>query len=101
MRYDAFPDPYDPFQWFVSGQVGIWNWERWTDDEFDRLFREGLEESDSGKREAIYLRMQEIMEDTGAYVWLTHEPSAIVYRNSIDPVIYPDANLYPPGFEWV
>ena len=74
---------------------------RGDDDEFDRLFQEGLEETEPGKREAIYLRMQEIMEDTGAYVWLTHEPSVMVYQNSVDPVIYPDAQLYAPGFEWI
>ena len=101
MRYGGSPDSYDPFQWFVSGQVGIWNWERWTDAEFDRLFQEGLEETDPEKRKTIYLRMQEIMEDTGAYVWLTHEPAVMVHRNAIDPVIYPDSQLYPPGFDWI
>ena len=50
MRYGGSPDSYDPFQWFVSGQVGIWNWERWTDAEFDRLFQEGLEEDRPEKR---------------------------------------------------
>ncbi len=30
--------------------------------------------TDNDKREEIYLRMQEIMEDTGAYVWITCDP---------------------------
>ena len=36
---------------------------------------------DTTKREQIYLRMQEIMEDTGAYVWLTFDPWFYVHRD--------------------
>ncbi|MFQ5984808.1 MAG: ABC transporter substrate-binding protein [Alphaproteobacteria bacterium] len=100
MQYGSSPDGYEPFQWFVGSQVGIWNWERWTNDEFDTLFQAGLEETDAGKREQIYLRMQAIMEDTGAYVWLTHQPIPMLHLDTLDPVIYPDGNIYPPWFEW-
>ena len=34
--------------------------------------------------------MGEIMEDTGAYLWITHEPEGIMHRSSIDPGILPD-----------
>ena len=39
MRYGTTPDPYEATQWFVSGQVGVWNWESWTSDEFDLLYQ--------------------------------------------------------------
>ena len=83
MRYGSGADPYEPFQWFVRDQVGIWNWERWSDDEFEALFKEGIAESDSSRRNEIYVRMQEIMEDTGAYVWLTHEAEVYVHRDNL------------------
>ena len=38
MRYGGSPDPFDHFQWFVRDQVGVWNWERWSDDEFEDLY---------------------------------------------------------------
>ncbi len=89
MRYGGSPDPFDHFQWFVEDQIGIWNWERWSSDEFEALYQRGIEESDIAERNRIYLRMGEIMEDTGAYVWLTHEPPGFMYRADIEPGLDP------------
>jgi len=83
MRYGAGADPYEPFQWFKRDQVGIWNWERWSDDEFEDLYLKGIAETDADKRSDIYIRMQEIMEDTGGYVWLTHEPEVFIHRDTL------------------
>jgi len=84
MRYGAGADPYEPFQWFKRDQVGIWNWERWSDDEFEALYQEGLVSTSDARRNEIYLRMQEIMEDTGAYVWLDHEAEVYVHRDTVE-----------------
>ena len=77
MRYGGSPDPFDHFQWFVRDQVGVWNWERWSTDEFDALYKSGIEESDIDERNRIYLRMGEIMEDTGPTYGspMSHRPS--------------------------
>jgi len=83
MRFGTAPDPYEATQWFVSDQVGVWNWERWTDPEYDRLYQQGIAETDRQKRREIYVRMQEIMEETGAYVWINHEPETYVHRSGI------------------
>ena len=93
MRYGTGPDPFSVMQWFVRSQVGIWNWERWSDDEFEDLYQKGLVETDVGMRNNIYLRMQEIMEDTGGYVWLTHEPESFVHSTALSPAIGPTGNL--------
>ena len=99
MRYATTPDPYESTQWFVSSQVGIWNWERWTDEEFDRLYDEGIAETDTAKREEIYLRMQEIMDETGAYVWINHEPEAYLHRADIKINTAPSGELNYRRFE--
>ena len=83
MRFGSMPDPYEASSWFVSSQVGIWNWERWKSDEYDSLFAEGIAESDPAKRNDIYLRMQDIMEETGAYVWICHEPETYIHPENI------------------
>ncbi len=93
MRFGSGPDPFEPFQWFVRDQIGVWNWERWSSDEFEDLHAKGIAEVDPAKRSAIYLRMQEIMEDTGAYVWLTHEPEAYVHRNDITARFAPSGEM--------
>ena len=83
MRFGTIPDPYEATQWFVSSQVGIWNWERWKSEEYDKLYQDGIAEIDPDKRRDIYLRMQDIMEETGAYVWINHEPEAFVHKTEI------------------
>jgi peptide/nickel transport system substrate-binding protein len=87
MRFGGSPDPHDMAQWFIRDQVGIWNWERWSDDEFEALYEAGQLETDLGKRNDIYVRMQEIMDATGAYVWIGHEPEVFAHRNTVKPYI--------------
>lgn len=98
MRFGTAPDPYEAAQWFVSDQVGVWNWERWKDPEFDRLYQQGLSETDEQKRHDIYVRMQEIMEETGAYVWINHEPETFVHRDTIEVKAAPSGELNYPLF---
>lgn len=93
MRFSGAPDPYEATQWFVSEQVGVWNWERWTDPEFDELYKKGIAESDPATRAEIYLRMQDIMEETGAYVWINHEPEPYAHRASIEISSAPSGEL--------
>lgn len=100
MRFGDTPDPSQMTQWYISEQVGVWNWERWKNPEFDELHKKGLVESDPKVRNEIYLRMQQIMEDTGAYVWITHEPVVAIYRDTIEPVILPGPHPYFPWFKW-
>ncbi len=98
MRFGAGPDPYGQFQWFVRDQVGIWNWERWSSDEFEKLFEELVAESDSEERHKIAIRMQEIMEETGAYVFLTHEPEVFVHKDDVNPRFAPSGETMLPAF---
>ena len=98
MTYVGSPDPADHMQWFVKDQIGIWNWERWSDPEFEELWAQGLVEQDPKTRADIYVRMQEIMEDTGAYVWLTHDPLAYLHRDSFVPELDPAGIALVYGF---
>ncbi len=93
MRYGSGPDPFEPMQWFIRDQVGVWNWERWSSDEFESLYADGIAEVDPDVRAKIYLRMQQIMEDTGAYVWLTHEPEVFIHRADINAQFAPSGEM--------
>ena len=99
-RYGDAPDPSQMYQWYISAQVGIWNWERWKSEEFDRLYDEGLAETDPAKRDAIYQRMAEILDETAAYVYLTHEPIPHIYRTNHKPVINLNAQYDFPQSKW-
>ena len=89
MAFRAGPDPDDVLQWFTKDQIGSWNWERWSDPEYDRLRASALSEKDPQKRVDMCLRMQEIMENTGAYVWITYPAVLIGCRKGVKPSFFP------------
>jgi peptide/nickel transport system substrate-binding protein len=89
-RFNNEADPSWATAWFVSSQIGLWNWERFSNAEFDRLDVEGKSEADPAKRGAMYVRMQDLMEESGSYVFLAHPVNASIYRDTIKPALTPD-----------
>ncbi len=89
-RFSMNPDPSYATAWFTSEQIGVWNWERFRSDEFDQLHAAGSAETDPAKRDQIYRHAQDLMEDSGAYRFITHEAMAVLYRDTIVPALRPD-----------
>lgn len=98
LRYAVAPDPAWALMWFTCDQVGVWNWERWCDAEFDRLLAAGAAELDPAKRDPLYRKAQDLMEESGAYVFVAHEPAACLYRESIVPANKPNNDLVLTDF---
>lgn len=88
--YMSNPDSFFATQWFTPKQVGVWNWERFNSEEFGRLHDMAIAEPDSAKRSTMYQRMQDLMEESGCYRFITHGLTPIVYRNTIVPALRPD-----------
>jgi peptide/nickel transport system substrate-binding protein len=89
-RYSMTPDPYYATAWFTQDQVGVWNWERFRSEEFDKLHDDAQAELDNDKRSAMYRKAQDLMEDSGAYRFITHEATPVIYRNTVKPALRPD-----------
>ena len=89
-RFSSQADPSWATAWFVSSQIGQWNWERFRNPEFDRLHEEAKSELDVNKRNAVYIHMQDLMEESGSYVFLTHGVNASLVRDTIQPGLSPD-----------
>ncbi len=92
VRFSMQPDPSWATVWFTSAQIGEWNWERFSSKEYDSLHEQALLEPDAAKRQAMYVRMQDLMEESAAYVFLTHGVNAVLYRNHLKPALTPDGN---------
>lgn len=97
-RFGTAPDPSWTSAWFVCDQVGVWNWERVCNPEFDDLHEKALAETDSEKRADMYRRMQDLMELSGAYVFLTHGVNAVMYKDWLVPPILPHGLYMSPQF---
>jgi peptide/nickel transport system substrate-binding protein len=91
-RFVMQPDPSWATVWFTSAQIGEWNFERISNPEYDQLHEKALAEPDPAKRHAMYVRMQDLMEQSGAYVFLTHGVNAALYRNHLKPAFTPDGS---------
>src|SRR5690606_28259258 len=98
MAYTTGPDPADALQWFQADQVGVWNWERWKNDEWETLWTQALSERDTAKRGEMYHRMQDIMEDTGAYVFITFYSRLYGISEKIKPAFDPRGDYWLLGF---
>ena len=70
----------------------MWNWERFNSAEFKALHEEGLVESDIAKRDEIYKKMQALMDESGSYVFLTHEVVGVIHRDTIQPGLKPNGD---------
>jgi peptide/nickel transport system substrate-binding protein len=56
-------------------------------------------ETDPAARDRMYRRMQDLMEASGAYVFLTHEINAAVFRDNLAPALLPDGGVVLPDFQ--
>jgi peptide/nickel transport system substrate-binding protein len=89
-RFSMQPDPSWATEWFTRSQIGVWNWESFDSEEFDNLVTAGKVELDDAKRDAMYKKMQDLMEESGCYVFLTHEVAGVMYRNSVAAGLKPN-----------
>ena len=88
-RFNGKHDPNFIMQWFVSKQIGEWNWQRWNSPEFDALYAQSASEVDPAKRRQLVADAQRLMDKSAAFVWLTNEVNILVYRNWIRPAGVP------------
>lgn len=89
-RYSMTPDPYYATSWFTTEQVGHWNWEQHSNAEFDQIHQAAFKESDLAKRDAMYQKAQDLMEESGAYRFLTHGATPVVHSAAVVPALRPD-----------
>lgn len=97
-RFSMEPDPSWATVWFTQEQIGVWNWERFDNAEYERLHARGLVEQDPAERDRIYKRMQDLMEESGQYVFLTHEVTGILHRDTLEPGLKPNGEPLLGGF---
>jgi peptide/nickel transport system substrate-binding protein len=91
-------DPYYQLVWFTTKQVGLWNWERFSNAEFDRLNDEAIATTDATERDRAYQRMQDLMEASGCYRFITNGVMPQIIRNTVKPVFTPDGYPIYRGF---
>lgn len=91
-QFGGKADPSFQTQWFVTGQIGEWNWQRWSNEEFDTLNAKAESTVDEAARADAYIKMQQLMEESSAYVWLTHEVNIFATKTWLQPSVLPNGD---------
>ena len=91
-------DPYYSLVWFTSKQMGQWNWERFSNEEFDRLNDLALATTDEVERGRMYQRMQDLMEESGCYRFISNGVMPQIVRKTIKAAFTPDGYALLRGF---
>lgn len=92
--YSSKFDPSFQTQWFLSDQVGVWNWQRWKSPEFDQLHKEAASILDKGEREKKYIRMQQLLDESASCIWITHGVHVFGHDKWFKPAFIPN------GMNW-
>jgi peptide/nickel transport system substrate-binding protein len=89
LRFNGKHDPNFIMQWFVPGQIGTWNWQRWNSPAFEQLFNEAAGELNRDRRRDLVIQAQRLMDESAAFVWLTNEVNMLVHRSWLRPSALP------------
>lgn len=91
-RWGNGPDPSWATKFYTCDGVGQFNWERWCDEEYSRLNSDAMAETDDAKRADLYEQMAKLLDESSAYILLTHGVQLLLYRENIVPGLTPDGN---------
>lgn len=91
-RWLAPPDLSWTTQWLLSTQAGIWNWQWFESEEFDALHFAALGETDNAKRAEMLMQLQQMLDDSACYLWITQPPRPMVWQNNLVPAMKPNGD---------
>lgn len=91
--YGSQGDPHQSMTWFTCDQIDKWNFLDWCDEEFSRLYAEGVATTEPARREEIYLEMQRLWEDQANIIWIAWPTSFFAFRQGIEPELRPDGRM--------
>ena len=98
MNFAGGIDPTENLVWFRPDQIGVYNWSFFDSKEFEDLYQQGVVEQDDAKRKAIFNRMEDLMEDSGGFVFICFEPYVAIHDENLRPVILADGHPNPTMF---
>ena len=101
MNFAGGIDPTENLVWFRPDQIGVYNWSFFDSKEFEDLYQQGVVEQDDAKRKAIFNRMEDLMEDSGGFVFICFEPYIAIHDDNLQPVILADGHPNPTMFKKV
>ncbi len=91
-------DPTENLVWFRPDQIGVYNWTFFDSPEYEDLYQKSLVELDPEKRRAMFNRMEDLMEESGDFLFICFEPMVAIHDSDLKPVILADGHPDPVQF---
>ena len=101
MNFAGGIDPTENLVWFRPDQIGVYNWSFFDSKEFEELYQKGSVEQDDAKRKEMFNRMEDLMEDSGGFIFICFEPQIALHDSNLKPVILADGHPNPTMFRKV
>lgn len=86
--YVSFSNQADPSWatvWFITEQIGEWNYMSWSNTEYDSLHQAALVETDQSRRDEMYVRMQQFMDEDAVAAWVMYRTHHYAHRPDLEP----------------
>jgi peptide/nickel transport system substrate-binding protein len=98
MSYAGGIEPTENLTWFRPGQIGAYNWSFFDSPEFEALFQAVQVETDEARRTEMFHRMEDLMEESGGFVFIAFEPYLAIHDAGLVPTILSDGHPDPTRF---
>ncbi|MBI1220020.1 MAG: peptide ABC transporter substrate-binding protein [Rhodobacteraceae bacterium] len=98
MNFAGGIDPTENLVWFRPDQIGVYNWSFFDSPEYEDLYQKSLAEQDEAKRTEMFHHMEDLMEQSGAFIFICFEPYLAIGNANLTPVILADGHPDPTRF---
>lgn len=98
MNFAGGIDPTENLVWFRPDQIGIYNWSFFDSPEYEAAYQASLGETDPAQRKVLFNRMEDLMEQSGGFIFLCFEPYLALHKASVVPSILADGHPDPVMF---
>lgn len=98
MNFAGGIEPTENLVWFRPDQIGVYNWSFFDSPEYEDLYQKVQVETDVAKRAEMFHRMEDLMEESGGFIFICFEPYLAILDDNLKPVILPDGHPDPTRF---
>ena len=99
MSFAGGIEPTENLVWFLPDQIGVYNWSFFDSAEYEELFHAVQLETDDAERTRMFNRMEDLMEESGGFVFIAFEPYVAIHDDTLVPVILADGHPNPAMFK--
>lgn len=101
MNFAGGLEPTENLVWFLPDQIGIYNWSFFDNAEYADLYAKASLEADVAARTKMFHRMEDIMEESGGFIFIAFEPYVAIHDDNLQPSVLADGHPDPVMFRKV